>query len=307
MNGIKPNVAHMEEEIKKKAEELCSDIATQCSSKFLDEIDPCLNEIDAHISKLSDSMENAKSVLSEVSGIETDLKENFNSAQELMSSLDDLKEQIDVLCSGISQGIAKSKEIVEQSAITKESITGVSKQYTEQVSTELEKLMKYASVWNLKIDTIVQEHSKKIEALATTCSNASGNINDQSKSLCNTIIDINKKLVSFGEKCTTELHRIQSDYEKLLTVLNNNCAEAEESTKNYLASLKISEEKISSLFNDFQINNEKFDEVLEHFRQFAQIQADKVEAMNKAAKTHFIITTSLLCVGILVQLILHFI
>lgn len=307
MNGIKPNVAQMDEEIKKKAEELCSNIASQCSEKFLDEIEDCLDKIDDNIDRLSNSAREADMVLSKASEIGDTVNKSAAAAQDFIRSSEIVKQQLADLCGGIANGISKTKEMLEQSDAAKADILEISQQYTARVSTELEALMGHASVWNLRIDTIAQEYVKKIENLSAEWSQVNDDINLQSKSLCQTIMDVNKSLVSLVGKCTAELQRVQSEYGQLLVELRQSCVEAHDCTNSYVELLRATEEKIASLFTEFQTSKDKLDEIVVSFMQVAKSQNDKFEAMDKAVKARFIITTSLLAAGILVQLILHFI
>ena len=307
MNGIKPNVAQMDEEITKKAEELCSNIAAQCSDKFLDEIEDCLGKIDEDIERLSKSAREADTVLSKASEIGDTVNKSAAAAQDFIRSSEIVKQQIADLCDGIANGIAKTKEMLEQSDLAKADVLEISQQYTARVSTELETLMGYASVWNLRIDTIAQEYIKRIENFSAECSQVKDDINLNSKSLSQTILDVNNSLVSLVEKCTSELQRVQSEYGQLIADLRQSCVEAQDCTNSYVELLQSSEEKIASLFAEFQTSKDKLDEIVGSFMQVVKSQNDKFEAMDKAAKTRFIITTSLLAAGILVQLILHFI
>lgn len=307
MNGIKPNVAQMDEEIKKETEKLCNNIADQCSEKILGEIENCLSKMDEDIERLSNSVKDADKVLSKASEIGDTVDKSAASAQELIRSSEIVKQQIADLCAGIANGIAKTKEMLEQSDVAKAGVLEISQQYTERVSTELEALKGYASVWNLRIDTIAQEYVKKIDDLSAECSRVNDDIDLQSKTLCQTILDVNNSLVSLVKKCTDELQRVQSEYEQLLAEFRQSCVEAQDCTNSYVRLLQASEEKIASLFIEFQTNKDKLDDIMMSFMQVANSQNDRFEAMDKAAKTRFIITTSLLAAGVLVHLILHFI
>lgn len=136
MNGIKPNVAQMDEEIMKEAEKLYYNIADQCSEKIRGEIEGSLDKIDEEINRLSNSVKEADNVLSKASEIRDTVDKSAASAQELIRSSEIVKQQIADLCAGIANGIAKTKEMLEQSDVAKAGVLEISQQYTERVSTE---------------------------------------------------------------------------------------------------------------------------------------------------------------------------